>query len=457
MAVVHVRRPRPRRGRGAREPGIRAGPRCPRVPRGSDDGRARSPLGPERLGRVSETLRGTGGESDKMTKVTVKVPTPLRPFTGGHAEVAVEGSTVGGLVRELRPQHPGLQRHLFTPDGKMRSFVTVYLNDEDVRYLQKEATPVKEGDVVSIVPGNHRRLASVSPLSTAREPDPHPRRADREVLPEEPGATAVTSSCPRSGWPRQRKLRRAKVLIVGAGGLGGSRRTLPCRGRCGGDRSRRFRRGRPVEPPAPGPLHHARRRSAEARGGQGAPRSPEPGRHGRAARRTSHLRQCARRAASLRHRDRRDRQLPYALPRQRCGGPPRQTERLRFDLPLRRTGERLRRPAGSLLPLPLPRTPASRPRPVVRGGRGPRRAARSHRRSPGNRDGEADPRHRHVPRRPACCSSMPSPSSSGSSHSARTRIASYAPRTRPRKGSSTIPHSAGSRWPAPRRRRARPR
>lgn len=59
---------------------------------------------------------------------------------------------MGAALSDLVTQHPELRRHLYTEDGKLRSFVNVYVNDEDVRYLQKEATAVKDGDTISIVP-----------------------------------------------------------------------------------------------------------------------------------------------------------------------------------------------------------------------------------------------------------------------------------------------------------------
>jgi adenylyltransferase/sulfurtransferase len=64
----------------------------------------------------------------------------------------VKAATVGEAITALVEQHPDLQRHLYTEDGKLRAFVNLYLNDEDIRYLQKEATTVKEGDNISIVP-----------------------------------------------------------------------------------------------------------------------------------------------------------------------------------------------------------------------------------------------------------------------------------------------------------------
>jgi molybdopterin converting factor small subunit len=66
--------------------------------------------------------------------------------------VEVKASTVGDALSRLVTQHPDLRRHLYTEDGKLRAFVNVYLNDEDVRYLQKEATAVKDSDSISIVP-----------------------------------------------------------------------------------------------------------------------------------------------------------------------------------------------------------------------------------------------------------------------------------------------------------------
>ncbi len=64
----------------------------------------------------------------------------------------VEGATVGEAMQDLTRLHPALQRHLYTDDGGLRSFVNLFLNDEDVRHLQKEATPVAAGDTLSIIP-----------------------------------------------------------------------------------------------------------------------------------------------------------------------------------------------------------------------------------------------------------------------------------------------------------------
>jgi len=85
-------------------------------------------------------------------KVKVMIPTPLRPYTENRDSVEVEGNTVGELLNALTQKYPQLKRHLFSEDGNLRSFVNIYVNDEDIRYLDGGNTGVKDGDVVSIVP-----------------------------------------------------------------------------------------------------------------------------------------------------------------------------------------------------------------------------------------------------------------------------------------------------------------
>jgi adenylyltransferase/sulfurtransferase len=82
----------------------------------------------------------------------IHIPTPLRQYTGKQASVDVGGTTVAEAMAALVAQHPDLRRHLYTEEGKLRAFVNLYLNDEDIRYLQKEATALKDGDNISIVP-----------------------------------------------------------------------------------------------------------------------------------------------------------------------------------------------------------------------------------------------------------------------------------------------------------------
>ncbi len=84
--------------------------------------------------------------------ITVRIPTPLRKLTGGADEVAIDGATVGELIDNLEAAHPGLKERLCDEAGEIRRFVNVYVNDEDVRFLDGRNTALKDGDEVSIVP-----------------------------------------------------------------------------------------------------------------------------------------------------------------------------------------------------------------------------------------------------------------------------------------------------------------
>lgn len=82
----------------------------------------------------------------------ILIPTPLRQFVNQQDTVELSGSTVGELLGALTTQYSDLRKHLYNDEGKLRSFVNVYLNDEDIRYLSKDSTPVKDGDTLTIVP-----------------------------------------------------------------------------------------------------------------------------------------------------------------------------------------------------------------------------------------------------------------------------------------------------------------
>ena len=83
----------------------------------------------------------------------VHIPSPLRPYADKQTAVEVGGTTVADVLVQLTAKFPELKRHIFTDDGKVRGFVNVYLNDEDVRYLpEKDRSAVKEGDNISILP-----------------------------------------------------------------------------------------------------------------------------------------------------------------------------------------------------------------------------------------------------------------------------------------------------------------
>ncbi len=84
--------------------------------------------------------------------VKVMIPTPLRPFAGKRDSIEMDARTVGEALGSLTKEFSELRKHLYTDDGRIRSFVNVYLNDEDIRYLDKENTPLKDGDTISIVP-----------------------------------------------------------------------------------------------------------------------------------------------------------------------------------------------------------------------------------------------------------------------------------------------------------------
>ena len=96
--------------------------------------------------------------------VTVLIPTPLRQYTGKKESVVVEAKTVAEALQKLTAEYSDLRRHLFNDDGKLRNFVNVYLGDEDIRFLQKDQTPLNDKDVLSIVPS----IAGGMPLGCCR-------------------------------------------------------------------------------------------------------------------------------------------------------------------------------------------------------------------------------------------------------------------------------------------------
>ena len=82
---------------------------------------------------------------------TIRIPTPLRPYTGGNSSISVSGNTVGAALTNLTQQHPDLHQHLFDGDN-LRSFVNIYLNKEDVRHLEGGETAVSPTDTLLIIP-----------------------------------------------------------------------------------------------------------------------------------------------------------------------------------------------------------------------------------------------------------------------------------------------------------------
>ncbi len=137
--------------------------------------------------------------------VGIGIPAPLRGYTGGRAEVEVAAGTVGAALRELVAAYPQLRRHLFADDGRLRSYVNVYRNEEDVRFLDGERTAVTEGDALVIVPS----IAGGSAEDALPE-------LDRAELARYSRHLAL----PEVGLEGQRRLKAGRVLVVGAGGLG---------------------------------------------------------------------------------------------------------------------------------------------------------------------------------------------------------------------------------------------
>ena len=84
--------------------------------------------------------------------ITIQVPTPLRTYVGGQAEVAVTGGTVGEAMQSLVAAHPALARHLYDAQGALRTFVNIFINDKNMRELEGEKTSVAAGDTLLIIP-----------------------------------------------------------------------------------------------------------------------------------------------------------------------------------------------------------------------------------------------------------------------------------------------------------------
>lgn len=82
----------------------------------------------------------------------ILVPTPLRQYAGKQSAIDLPAGTVGEALNALTSAYPDLRKHLYNDEGKLRAFVNLYLNDDDIRYLQQDQTVVKDGDTLSIVP-----------------------------------------------------------------------------------------------------------------------------------------------------------------------------------------------------------------------------------------------------------------------------------------------------------------
>jgi len=135
--------------------------------------------------------------------VSILVPTALRGFSGGQGEIAVEAKTVREALAGLTALHAGLAPHLFAEDGTLRNFVNVYVDDEDIRYRSGLDTDLSAGAILMIIPSIAGGSSELPELS-----------------PEELGRYSRHLILPELGLEGQRKLKNAKVLLVGTGGLG---------------------------------------------------------------------------------------------------------------------------------------------------------------------------------------------------------------------------------------------
>ena len=139
--------------------------------------------------------------------VKVMIPTPLRGFTDKLEAVELEGKNVAELLANLTEKYQALRKHLFNDEGKLRSFVNVYVNEEDIRYLSREETPLKDSDVVSIVPSIAGGATSTANTGVSFTHEEVQRYSRHLIMPE-------------VGMEGQAKLKQAQVLLIGAGGLG---------------------------------------------------------------------------------------------------------------------------------------------------------------------------------------------------------------------------------------------
>ena len=189
----------------------------------------------------------------------VLLPTALRHLVGNQEEVQLSGGTVAEVMADLVTKFPELKKHLFNAEGKLRNFVNVYVNDEDVRYLQDDKTSVKESDVVSIVPsiagGN---IAAIEETFAGVElsNDEIARYSRHLIMPE-------------VGMEGQKKLKAAKVLSDWHRRAGCAAGPVPCSGWNWPHRLGRFRCGGLQQPAAAGDSQHQGRRTPQAAFGEG--------------------------------------------------------------------------------------------------------------------------------------------------------------------------------------------
>jgi sulfur-carrier protein adenylyltransferase/sulfurtransferase len=143
--------------------------------------------------------------------VTVVIPTPLRQFAGGNSEIEIEAATAGEALEKLTAEHTDLKKHLYNDGGNLRNFVNVYVGDEDIRDLEGLQTEVKSGGEILIVPS----IAGGNIAAEARAEKELPNLSNEEIA-----RYSRHLILPEVGLEGQKKLKAARVLMIGTGGLG---------------------------------------------------------------------------------------------------------------------------------------------------------------------------------------------------------------------------------------------
>jgi sulfur-carrier protein adenylyltransferase/sulfurtransferase len=144
--------------------------------------------------------------------VTIVIPTPLRQFAGGNSEIEIEAKTAGEALEKLTDEHADLKKHLYNDGGNLRNFVNVYVGDEDIRDLDNLETEVTDGGEILIVPsiagGNFSTVEAKAKSDLPELSNEEIARYSRHLI------------LPEVGLEGQRKLKAARVLMIGTGGLG---------------------------------------------------------------------------------------------------------------------------------------------------------------------------------------------------------------------------------------------
>src|SRR5947208_4934667 len=145
-----------------------------------------------------------------VMSITINIPTALRQFTDGHSSIEVDATTTAEALNRLTSLHAGLRRHLYDDKNALRSFVNIYLNDEDVRHQAGGNTPVKDGDILMIVPSIAGGMTAGTEVASAL-----PSLSNEEIA-----RYSRHLIMPEVGMQGQRRLKAASVLMIGTGGLG---------------------------------------------------------------------------------------------------------------------------------------------------------------------------------------------------------------------------------------------